>query len=101
MDRIGKPLQLHKAAFEIVEAVELASEVDGPLGGNGELLGLCSVVLKSMLPTLVANPPADASITFVTENLLHPKACSGTIKQAEESEMIVCGGIAGQLDDWS
>ena len=34
MDRIGKPLQLHKAAFEIVEAVELASEVGDGVAGQ-------------------------------------------------------------------
>src|SRR5206468_9862475 len=38
---------------------------------------------------------------FVRKHLLHPKAGSGTVKQAEQGEMIVLGSTAGQLDDRS
>ena len=33
------------------------------------------------------------------KHLLHPKAGGGAVEQAEQGEMIVLGGIAGQLDN--
>jgi hypothetical protein len=37
---------------------------------------------------------------LIVKYLLHPKARGGTVEQAEQSEMIILRGMAGQLDDW-
>jgi hypothetical protein len=37
---------------------------------------------------------------LASTDLLHPEARHRTIKQTEQGEMILLGGMAGQLDDW-
>src|SRR5262249_7460130 len=49
----------------------------------------------------LARSPLVYCTAFVVEHLLHPKACSRTVQQAEQGEMVFLSGMVRQLDDWS
>ena len=83
------------------QAIQGSGEVQGFVCGNGKLL-------QAGAGELIEVFKCDGGLTcsllihctaFIMEDLLHPKARRGTVEQAEQGEMVILGGIAGQLDD--
>ena len=81
------------------QVIELGGEVQGFRLGNWKSLQLCSIKFKPLVCRVCVRLTTVAFM-FARAYLLHPKARRGAVEQAEQGEMIVLGGIAGQLDDW-
>jgi hypothetical protein len=80
------------------QAIQLDGEVQGFRLSYWKPLQLCSVKFKPLICRVCVRLTTIAFM-FTSADLLHPKARRGAIEQAEQGEMIVLGGIAGQLDN--
>jgi hypothetical protein len=84
------------------QVIQAYSELEGFLGGDRELLESCTGKLIEVFKgdRSLARALVIYGTPLIVKDLFHPKAGGGTVQQPEQGEMILLGGMAGQLDDW-
>ena len=99
---VGRPFCTTAAGSDVRKALGEAVELPGALQrspcGNRELLELGPVELEELLPFGPA-PSTDSDPALSVEHLLHPETGGRAIEEAEQLQVVVFGGVFGELDD--
>ena len=82
---------------ELGETVQLAAEVEGQIGGEGELLELGAGELVTLLPLLVLMPPPQSAAAFALTDLLQPEARRRRVEHPQQRQVLVLARPSGSL----
>ena len=87
--------------LDVGEGLKAAGDVERARGGEREGFESGAGELVPQFPLLVTYAPPDSAVSFIDEDLLHPKAGSRTIEHAEECEVVCLCRLCRQFDDGS